>query len=199
MKARENPFATWRLERLPFHFNGTDWRALLDDFDRLGRRAAVVGPHGSGKTTLLEQFADEWSSRGRSLRWLSLTAEECSFGPGGARRALTPIAPHELIILDGAEQLSRWPWFWFRLLARRAGGLLISTHAPGRLPTLYQCRTNPELLRTLTAQLIDQAVAPAESEMDALWTRHRGNLREAFRELYDRALPERLKASCRRQ
>ena len=51
MKARDNPFAPSRLERvLAFdpELIGSSWEALENRWEKLGRRAAVTGRHGAG-------------------------------------------------------------------------------------------------------------------------------------------------------
>ena len=86
-------------------------------------------------------------------------------------------------MLDGAEQPGVLSWRLFRWHARRAGGLLITTHRAGRLPTLHRCATTPALLRELVAALGENI---DDAEAARLHARHGGNLREALRELYDR-------------
>jgi hypothetical protein len=85
-------------------------------------------------------------------------------------------------LLDGAEQLSLLTWFQFRWRTRRAGCLVVTTHRAGRLPLLHRCATSPELLCNLVSSLGESLTA---DESVALYQRHRGNLREAMRELYD--------------
>ena len=67
-----------------------------------------------------------------------------------------------------------------RFRTRRAGGLVITSHRPGLLPTLFECETSPELLAGIVGEL-----AGSEVEAGELWARHRGNVRDALRELYD--------------
>jgi hypothetical protein len=68
-----------------------------------------------------------------------------------------------------------------RLRTRRAGGLVITSHRPGLLPTLFECTTSPELLAEIVGEL-----SGADLEAGELYERHRGNVRDALRELYDR-------------
>jgi hypothetical protein len=87
-------------------------------------------------------------------------------------------------LLDGAEQLS-WPRKRTLLrTTRHGGGLIVTTHRAGLLPTLYQCRTSPQLLGGLLEELEPQ-YATSEAELGALFRRHHGNVRNALRELYD--------------
>ena len=73
---------------------------------------------------------------------------------------------------------------WFRWRARRAGGVIITAHGSGRLPTLVVCATNAALLDRIIRRLTPDVLAAAPPAAD-LFTRHRGNLRNALRELYD--------------
>ncbi len=68
-----------------------------------------------------------------------------------------------------------------RFRTRRAGGLVITSHRPGLLPTLYECETSPELLAGIVEEL-----AGEELDSEEVLARHRGNIRDALRELYDR-------------
>ncbi len=87
----------------------------------------------------------------------------------------------DILLLDGAEQLSWWSWGWVRWLSRRAGGLLISCHGPGRYPTLLKCQVSPELFKSLVSELNEEP----EQRLGELFEKHGGNLREALRDLYD--------------
>ena len=254
MRARDNPFATAHLQRLSYRFQGASWDELLDRLQRLGWRAAIVGPHGSGKTTLLEALAEELRVRGfetclirlneehprleprecanflgriqaaertakypkqtntraklRSLAgapvpptgdrteslfgrfaaWVSL---RCFFRVFRVFRGSTESSPPRdlhpgpILLLDGAEQMGRWAWRRFERRTRGGGGLIITTHRHGRLPTLLTCETTPDLLGDVMRELLPDAPALSAATTRDLFLRHRGNLREALRELYD--------------
>jgi hypothetical protein len=67
------------------------------------------------------------------------------------------------------------------------GNTSISSRRPHRFPRLgilHRCVTTPELLRDITRSLGARITAPDSA---ALFARHDGNLRDAIRELYDRA------------
>ena len=97
------------------------------------------------------------------------------------------LTPQHCIMFDGAEQLG---WFSWRMLQRRmrkAGGMLITAHQPGRLPTLIRCSTSPELLADLTAELLgEEKRAQLLPLAHRYFERHHGNIRDALREMYDR-------------
>jgi hypothetical protein len=104
--------------------------------------------------------------------------------PWSARSSARRLDTTDIICLDGAEQLHPIVWMSFRWQARRAGGLLITTHRPGRLPTLLVCATNAALLDRIIQRLAPRRLTAAPPAAE-LFTRHRGNLRNALRELYD--------------
>lgn len=186
MRPRDNPFRVQKVHELRYRLAGTTWEEVLERLEGLRFRAAVVGPHGHGKTTFLEELARHLAARGFRIRTATLrdgsrwlTAEQ--------RRALfAGMTSRDLLVVDGAEQLSHPAWFHLRWRSRRAGGLVVTSHEPGLLPTLYECRTTPELLAGLVRDLLGpggaETVQPAPEE---LFARHGGNLRDALRELYD--------------
>jgi len=144
-------------------------------------RGAIVGPHGSGKTTLLEELADHLTER---IVWVRLNAESNRpFSTAHDVLRHKP-GPEHTILIDGAEQLSPWSWWLFHHRIRAAGTLIITSHQSGRLPTLYECTTDPTLLGKLVAELAPDMVETVD--LEALFHRHQGNIRLCFRELYDR-------------
>ena len=184
MRARDNPFASDRVLEVRYRLpDGWTWEGLLDRLAGLGWRAAIVGPHGRGKTTLLEDLAPRLEARGFRVRTLTLWDEHPRLNHEDRER-LRDLGLRDFVLLDGAEQLGRLPWLFLKLRCRRAGGLLITSHRPGLLPTLLECRTSPELLAGIVRELTGEELSGAED----LFTRHGGNLRSALRELYDCAI-----------
>jgi len=187
MRARDNPFSTDRVLRVRYRPQGVTWDALLARLEALDWRAAIVGPEGSGKTTLLEDLAPLLRERGLTTRPVSVTRE----APRLPRRVeddlVAGIGPRNVVLFDGADLLPWLDWFRFKLRTTHAGGgLVITAHRPGRLPTLVECATCPALL----VEIVEALLGPAEAEswrgrVEKLYARHRGNLREALRELYD--------------
>lgn len=179
MRAADNPFATHRILRQRYRLDDDAWARLFDRLARLNWRAAIVGPKGSGKTTLLEDLEARLRRRGVRTHLLRLYADQ---------RRLPRDAPrwgaNDVVLCDGAEQLSAFDWWRLRLRTARARGLVITTHRAGRLRTLHRCATSPAILRDLTTSLGVPLAAP---DGDALFARHAGNVRNALRELYDRA------------
>ena len=179
MRPADNPFRVDRLESLGFELLGDTWPALLDRLKAMSHRAAVVGPHGSGKTTLLENLAEHLQTAGWRVHRLFMNAE----------LLMRPSAPaglgvRDVVLFDGADHLSRRAWWRFERATRVAGGLVITSHCPGLLPTLIETRTTPALLAHLVERLT--GMPPDAHDCCELFERHRGNLRSALRELYDR-------------
>jgi hypothetical protein len=184
VKARENPFAAERvIAAIRYECLEGSLDTLVARLAELGWRAAIVGPHGSGKTTLLEDLGQALEARGFRVTTVRLATDERR-----PRRSWPDLAArlglNDIVCLDGAEQLSPVGWLWFRWRARHAAGLIVTSHARGRLPLLIACTTNADLLERIVCRLspVPGARVPGAAE---LFGRHRGNLRDALRELYD--------------
>ncbi|HZE98456.1 MAG TPA: hypothetical protein VE981_15595 [Planctomycetota bacterium] len=185
MRARDNPFRSERVLSVRYRPPAGGWDALLARFEALGRRAAIAGPHGSGKTTLLEDLAPRFRAQGHVVRELRLDTDAPRFDPEFLETFVALLSPRDLILLDGAEQMGPLAWFAFRRRTRTAAGLLITVHRPGRLPTLLETRTSPELLACLVEEILGSRGKDLRPGIPALYEKHRGNLREALRELYE--------------
>jgi energy-coupling factor transporter ATP-binding protein EcfA2 len=182
LRARDNPFATERVLKECYRLDEAGWAELMKRWEVLGRRGALVGPHGSGKTTLLEDMAVRLTKEGWRAVWVRLSAEFPRLPAECAGAFFARLGVEDIVLLDGAEQLGPVAWWIFRYRVRRAGGLVITTHRAGRLGTLRRCETTQELLVELVAALGEELSA---EEAKRLHTRHRGNVREVLRELYD--------------
>jgi hypothetical protein len=205
VKARNNPFRVARvLSAIRYELPagngdddcGDDYRSdngrnggavsLLPRLEALRYRAAIVGPHGSGKTTLLEDLEGVLAERGFRITHVRLDTDDPRL-PREWRSSARHFNAGDIVCLDGAEQLGPVAWLRFRRRVRRAGGLIITTHKPGRLATLIECTTSVSLLHRIIQRLAPDThdspfAAPPAAE---LFARHRGNLRDALRELYD--------------
>lgn len=189
MRPCDNPFAVDRVLNVRYELAGGDLEALVQRFARLGHRAAIVGPHGTGKTTLVEDLERPLAARGFRITRLRLDRERRRFDRATLAALSATLGAGDLVCLDGAEQLNAARWMAFRYSVRRAGALLITTHKPGRLSTLIECTTSVQLLdrivRRLTLGTDARLAAVRTPHAEELFTRHRGNLRDALRELYD--------------
>jgi hypothetical protein len=154
--AAANPFRASRILEFRYRFLESGWDELLRRLESQQMRGAIVGPEGSGKTTLLEDLAERLRRSGRRV-----------------------------VLIDGADELSRREWRDVLREARKADGLVVTAHREGFLPTLLHTRTTPAIL--------DEAVLAASGRdcesfgvaAEELWARHAGNVRTALRELYD--------------
>jgi hypothetical protein len=185
VRARDNPFAAQRVLRLRYRLSGTTWEAVLDRLALLGHRAAVVGPHGRGKTTFLEDLRDRLEEHGFHTRSVVLHRGDRRLTPLQEESLFGGLSREDVLLLDGAEQLGRLTWLRVRRRSRAAGGLVVTSHQPGLLPTLLDCRTSPELLDSIVRDLLGPEAETLRSTLEELFTRHGGNLRNALRELYD--------------
>ena len=86
------------------------------------------------------------------------------------------------LLLDGAEQLPWYIWWRIRWLARNLPCFITTSHTRPHLPLLHRHQTSPELLRVLVNELYSE---PLDIDIDDLYERHGGNIRECLRELYD--------------
>lgn len=180
MRPSDNPFASRRIDTLAFRFRESGLDELLSGLSVNRGRGAVVGPHGTGKTTLVDALAEHLEGDVVRIR---LGADTERPFESAFRSLPRRITPRHAVILDGAEQLGWWPWMRILRQLRPAGTLVITSHRPGRLPTVYECRTDPALLSELVAELAPEMID--EVDLEDLFHRHSGNIRSCFRELYD--------------
>lgn len=180
IRPADNPFASRRIDGLRYRFRRGDIDEVKATLARHGNCGAIVGPHGSGKTTLLDELADRLS--GIIVR-VRLNAEIDR--PVRTVIAALPkeIVPRHTILVDGAEQLGPWSWRRVRRQIRHAGIVVITSHRPGRLPTVHRCIADSALLWDLVHELSPETVEDAD--LEGLFQRHDGNIRLCFRELYD--------------
>ena len=188
----ENPFRTSRIEALAYRDpddpdSGTFLETLLERWNHVRRRGALVGPKGHGKTTLLEQLEGRLEERGWEIRRLRLRVETPTPVRDSRRRLAEGLHDRAVISVDGLELLRPWTWWRLRRSWRSVGGLLATTHRRGRLPTLHNHLTTPALLRSLVCELLDdEDFRRVDERLDDLFARHDGNVRECLRDLYDR-------------
>jgi hypothetical protein len=184
-----NPFATcWtRPGALPFQFPaGKSAEQLVERLAAAGWRGEIVGPHGSGKSTLLESLKPHLIAAGFHVTAVALHDGERRLPLNFPSRSLAFLRP--LVIVDGYEQLS-WLGRWMLRIRCRlaAAGLVVTSHAPTGLPTLFQTQPNLQLAEQLVSTLTAQRISPiSAADIAASHACHGSNLRELFFTLYDR-------------
>lgn len=184
MRARDNPFAVHRVLTIRYRPQGPDWAHLMAHLRTLNYRAAIVGPEGSGKTTLLEDLGQRLAAGGWRIRSVSVTEEDGIVRIGPVNRGA--FSSLDMVLLDGADLLSRIAWWRFRRSCRHAGGLIITSHRAGLLPTLLETSTTPQLLHDIVGDLLADAGRDVPADLMPLFHEHSGNIRDAIRALYDR-------------
>lgn len=126
----------------------------------------------------------------RKIVWLQLR------GPLSACRLVCHTLRHwaqadRLLILDGYEQLPAATRAMALAITNTAGtGMLVTSHRKTWLPSLITTSVNVELARSLLNRLLPANLARREEylepkRLDEQLSRHQGNLREVFMELYD--------------
>jgi hypothetical protein len=184
MRPRDNPFTADRIEALPFRLPaGLTWDAFLDRCAAAKWRGAIVGPQGSGKTTLLEQMVPHVRARGFTPHLFRIRAESPVSEKQALLHRVRSLRAPDLLLLDGAEQLTTREWLGLHSAGSAMAGCLITVHRTSRLPTVLEMQTSPALLIDLAAELTGQHLSTADATV--LFKRHHGNLRECLRTLYD--------------
>jgi energy-coupling factor transporter ATP-binding protein EcfA2 len=190
MRAADNPFRAERMDGLDYRPQGISWEEILCRLHELELRAAIVGPHGSGKSTLLNDLGNRFERQGFQVRSLFMNSDSLRPSLTALAQVCRHSGPGTLILFDGACHLP-WPaWQSFKFLSRRAGGLIITAHSPGRMPLLVKTSTTTRLLETIVADLYPDPPSMIRQQLPALHQKHKGNIRQALFELY------RISASC---
>lgn len=183
IRPADNPFNAQRISTLPYQPVDHTWPAILDRLEELRYRAAVVGPHGSGKSTFLRSLHTALETRGFDVRHHRLRRDARCVPPV----LLENLTNASIVLLDSAGCLSPFRWHQVRRASGAGRGLVISAHRPGRLPTLLRTRAEPELFGRLVDGLIGRPQSWPRDVLAGVLRRHRGNMRDAFRELYDQS------------
>ena len=185
--ASQNPFRSTRIEALSFRPQGTSWEDLLVRLKLSNYRAAIIGPEGSGKTRLLESLAEPLARSGFEPYFFSAKAVHAKCPLAYIERLFRSLSDRHVLLLDGAEQLGWASWLWCKWRSCSLGGLVITAHLAGHLPTLYRSTTNCALLRDLIVELAGEEDHGILTQAEHLFVQHRGNIRLALLDLYDTA------------
>ncbi|MDA7503691.1 AAA family ATPase [bacterium] len=184
MKAKDNPYRVERIHSLPFLFSDQDFDRFYQVVEDHNFRGAIVGPHGSGKTTLVENLIKEFQSRQIQITHCRLKDDGQSANYIRLRKWIDQAPSDSILILDSAGLLSWWKWRGLLKESAKYKGLIITTHQPGRLTTLINTKPTFETLQSVIVHL-KIAESPSKSHLIELFNKHRGNIRECLRELYD--------------
>jgi energy-coupling factor transporter ATP-binding protein EcfA2 len=155
-----------------------------------GRVGAIVGPHGCGKSTLLAALEQAWPND-HAYRVTKIALHD------GQRTLPTGFWQHDfqkpdLVIVDGYEQLGwRARWRLNRLRGRTQCGLLVTTHAASKLPTLQRVEPSYETLLAVVRRLLESLGDSLRTEsfiarhVQLAWQQSEANARETLFRLYD--------------
>ncbi|MFO0916039.1 MAG: hypothetical protein U0795_23985 [Pirellulales bacterium] len=184
-----NPFATsfTRPGALEFLFPpGVSPDSLLDTFERLGRRAQIVGPHGTGKSTLIATLQPHMIARGWDVLAVWCRADERRLPSWLFER---PWTERTVLVIDGYEQLTWWDRLKLRWRAWRGkSGWLVTSHSDLAGPVLWRTVADLATVRQLVHQLLSQqGLDPQllDERLDASWSACQGNVRELLFALFD--------------
>lgn len=184
IKARNNPFAAQRMDKLAYRFFSGSWDDLLLKLKQNNYRGAIIGPYGSGKTALLEQLGTRLRKEGRQLFQIFVNTDSPYLNFDQWKGLWDSAGPDTLILVDGADLLPTWQRGLLKLISGRAKGLVTAGHSPLGLPVLSENQTSIKLLD----KLLDELAGPVEDSLrqksHALFRLHNGNVRNVLRELY---------------
>ena len=190
MRACDNPFNVDRVSAIRYRPLGTTFESILDRLAAMEYRAAIVGYEGAGKTTLLEDLQKVLEDEGKRTRMI-LVNDSALLDRKARRQLFAQLEGDEIVLLDGADAIGYAAWLSLkRRILSQAVGLVITTHRPGRLPTLIHCTTTPELLADIVRDLLPQT--GGDEALHRLYDRHQGNIRNCLRTLYDRCACDRV-------
>jgi hypothetical protein len=182
MNAQENPFAAERLGNLEFRFApASSAGTVMARLESLNFIGAICGRPCSGKSLLLNLLAPHLEERGFEPVYFRLTTESGMREKERLAESLRHIVRPQLILIDGAEQLSTRLWLPVRAAAARAAGLIVTVNRISRLPMVYECETSASLLQDLAGELAGTPLDKGTAEV--LFLRHRGNIRDCLAEL----------------
>jgi len=182
MKSRDNPFASRYIESLAYQCLTLKWEEIMQRLPALKYRAAIIGPEGTGKTTLLEEIGEKLKQKGLNAFYFRCDKKTFHRTISEVKRTSSS---DSAFLIDSAEQLNWLVWKQLYFYIKKAKAVIICSHKKGRLPTLLTTSTTPALLYNLALELVGEKQMPPRQEINRLFSSHHGNIRLAFRELYD--------------
>jgi len=149
------------------------------------RHMLLIGPHGSGKSTLLCALIPEIHRAGRGTLLIELHDGQRRLGVDLGREVGRKL--DSVVIVDGYEQLALVNRWRLKRFCRRQGqGLVVTSHRTAGLPLVFRTEATPRLAEEIVRRLLQGLPATVDAaELERIFLRHRGNLREVLFELYD--------------
>jgi hypothetical protein len=188
LRPADNFFSVSRLHSLQYRFQaGDNIESLLNRFEQNDWRGAIVGAKGNGKTSLMLELEGHLEDSGINVHKLFLNEEKRRFTRQEYHSLCNDLSDNDIILLDGAEQMSALAWWRFRQKTKNARGLIITIHSPGKLPTIISCKTDLKQFIEMVHELSANSLKPIypDEALDRIFRSHQGNVRQAFRQLYD--------------
>ena len=184
-----NPFCAARLRpgTIEFVFEaGTSLEQLVDSLEAKAWQGQIVGRHGTGKSTLLAALMPAIEGRGRLVKSVTLVAGQRHL-PREFITSLRLSAGLGVAAVDGFEQLHFWSRRFLKRFCRTHGiGLVVASHRPAKLPSLYETAIDETRAWKVVERLQNGFPPRIESgDLTVRLARHQGNLREALFDLYD--------------
>ncbi|MCP5536820.1 MAG: hypothetical protein H7A51_11400 [Akkermansiaceae bacterium] len=186
MNARDNPFATDRVERLLAfrpEWSGTDWNTIDGRWKNNNHRGTLTGRHGSGKTTFIDAWKKRLTGQGDHVICFFLNRDQRDLSPGHWQQLEN--CADSTVILDGEEQLSWLARRRFYQLTSRTSGLLVSRHEGGKLPELLHFDPDLRILRLCIEHLAADHYQQLSPHLVDWWEQTHGNIREVLLRCYD--------------
>ncbi len=185
--AKDNPFASHRVEAVTYRFAEADWNSHIQRLVLMNWRGAIVGDQGSGKTTLMLEMKSRLNEgiAGEMSAYYCFVSRDSQEHAKELEQLFLAASCGSVLLVDGIERLS---WFLRRRLLRcepERTRLVVTAHGTIGLPLWLHCQTDWPLMQSVLEALVD---SPDESLIQAtlrLFKTHRGNIRDVLRSLYD--------------
>lgn len=155
-----------------------EWPNLLAELESTQWRLEITGPHGIGKSTLLHSLLEEAIGRGMTTVYTKVDPAWPHLGPPLWHRCRRTVAT----FIDSAELLPRWEIKLLRSLSR---GLIVTTHEPCILPSVYRPIVSGERFHAILYQLVGDELPRFAKSPDQWLSEAGGCVRQALFNLYD--------------